>query len=196
MVGFPGLPGWDGIHPAIVMFPVVLLLVTPLLLLASLFARGAWRTWAGAALLTMVLGTLAAWFAVDSGHAAGQLVDKSKALEGAILRHEALGTLVRNVFTLLTLVYAALYLAPLWLRRTVPDALRIGLYAAFLVAFAVATGLVARAADAGGRLVHEHGLQAYVVAPAAPAPAAATPAEATAPETERHEPAPPAGVRH
>lgn len=164
---YPVIPGWDGIHPAMVMFPVALLLATPLLVLASLFARGAWRAWAGAALLTMALGTLAAWFAVGSGHAAGQLVDKTGGMAASILRHEALGVMARNVFTGLTLVYLLLYLLPTWIRRPLPDVLRIVVHAVFLVAFVGATGFVARAADAGGRLVHQEGLQAFVEAPMA-----------------------------
>lgn len=179
---YPTIPGWDGIHPAAVMFPVALLYVTPVLLLVSLFARDAWRAWAGAALVTLVLGTLGAWMAAGSGHAAGQLVDKTKELEGAILAHEALGTTVRNVFSVLALVYLALYLLPGWIRRPIPAVLRITVHAVFLAGYVAATGFLAQAADAGGRLVHQRGLRAFVEAPmaridrtppaAAPAPAA------------------------
>ncbi len=190
---YPALPGWDGIHPAMVMFPVALLLVTPVLLLVSLFVRGAWRTWAGAALVTMALGALAAWFAVASGHAAGQLVDKTRTLELAILRHEALGLAVRNVFSVLTVLFAALLLLPMWLRRPLPDWLRITTHAVFLALFVAATGFVAHAADAGGRLVHERGLRAYVVAPP-PRDAPASPAE-RAEEPPPPAPKPPSGAR-
>jgi len=164
---FPAIPGWDGIHPAMVMFPVALLLVTPLLVFASFFARGAWRAWAAAALVTMALGTVAAWFAVSSGHAAGQLVDKTKELEGTILRHEALGMTVRNLFTLLTLLWAAIVLLPTWIRRPIPQGLRIGVHVLFLAGYVASVGALARAADAGGRLVHQQGVQAMVDAPMA-----------------------------
>jgi uncharacterized membrane protein len=166
---FPAVPGWDGIHPAMVMFPVALLLVAPLLVLASFFARGAWRAWAAAALVTMALGTLAAWLAVGSGHAAGQLVDKTKELEGAILRHESLGMTVRNLFTLLTVLWAVLVLLPTWLRRPIPQGLRIGVHVLFLAGYVASVGALARAADAGGRLVHQRGVHAMVDAPVASA---------------------------
>ena len=175
---FPIIPGWDGIHPAMVMFPIVLLLATPLLLLTSLFAREAWRGWAGAALVTMVLGTLAAWLAVGSGHAAGQLVDKTRELEAAILRHESLGVNVRTDFTGLTTLNVALLLLPRWIKRPIPAALRNGVLAVFLAGYVTATGIIAHAADAGGRLVHQQGVRALVDAPVASitkAPAAATP---------------------
>jgi len=194
---YPALPGWDGLHPAVVMFPVALLLVTPVLILVSLFSRGAWRSWAGAALVTMALGALAAWFAVGSGHAAGQLVDKTKPLATAILRHEALGVTVRNVFTLLTLLFAVLLLLPMWLKRPLPAPLRITAHAVFLALFVAATGWLAQAADAGGRLVPEQGRRAFVaVAPAEETPA--TPPEAAPkPAEERATPVPrpPSGAR-
>lgn len=167
MFTFPTVPGWDGIHPALVMFPVALLLAAPLLVLASFFAGGAWRAWAAAALMTMALGTVMAWFAVSSGHAAGQLVDKSADLESAILGHEALGTSARNLFTLLTLAWAALVMLPAWLRRPLPMGLRIGVHVLFLAGYAASVGTLARTADAGGRLVHERGVHAMVDAPMA-----------------------------
>lgn len=176
MNGFPAIPGWDGIHPAMVMFPVALLLVTPLLVLASFFARGAWRTWATAALMTMALGTIAAWFAVSSGHAAGQMVDKTKELETAILRHEDLAVGARNLFTLLTVLWAVLVALPTWIKRPIPQALRIGVHVVFLAGYVASVGALARTADAGGRLVHQQGVHAMVDAPMAkvtPSPPAA-----------------------
>lgn len=167
MYGYPSVPGWDGIHPALVMFPVALLLLAPVLVFASLFAKEQWRAWTGAALLTMVIGSLAAWMAAGSGHAAGQLVDKSRELEAVILRHEALGMLVRNVFTGLTALFLVLLLLPRWVRRPIPAVVRISVFAVYLAGYVLATGLLARAADAGGRLVHERGLHAFVVAPMA-----------------------------
>lgn len=176
MSWFPTLPGWDGIHPALVMFPVALLLVTPLLAIVGLFARGAWRTWAAAALVTMALGTIAAWFAVGSGHAAGQLVDKTAELEAAILRHEALAVGARNLFTLLTVLWAAIVLLPMWIKRPIPQGMRIGVQVIFLAGYVASVGALARTADAGGRLVHQQGVHAMVDAPMAkisPSPPAA-----------------------
>ena len=167
MFSLPNVPGWDGIHPAMVMFPVALLLGSAVLLLAAVFARDAWRAWAGAALVTMLAGTLAAWLAAGSGHAAGQLVDRTPELQALILRHEALGVRVRDTFTVLTLVYVVLLLLPGWLKREPAAPLRITVQAAFLVAWVVAAGTIARAADAGGRLVHTHGVHALVDAPLA-----------------------------
>jgi uncharacterized membrane protein len=162
MLTFPSIPGWNGMHPVVVQFAVVLLFTAPLLLLLSLFARRSWRTWTGAALLLMGLGSLAAWFAVGTGHAAGQLVDKTPALALAIAQHEALGMLTRTVFTILTLVFGALLLTQSAIRKSVPDAFRISVHAVFLVVYLICALSIANAADRGGRLVHQYGLQAMV----------------------------------
>jgi uncharacterized membrane protein len=159
---FPSIPEWDGIHPVMVQFPIVLLLVAPLLLIVSLFARNTWRTWAGSALLLMVLGTLAAWLAVGSGHAAAQLVDKTSDLEGAIARHEAFGVMTRNWFTVLTAAFALLMALPAMMKKSLPNAPRIAAYALFAVVYLACTTSLANTAYRGGRLVHEMGVRAMV----------------------------------
>lgn len=163
------IPGWDGIHPAMVHFPIALFLAAPILLLVSLFTRQTWKTWAAAALVLMILGTFAVWLAAASGHAAGQLVDKTAILEREIGRHEALGVTTRNLFTALTGAFVVLTVLPLVLRRALPPPARISLYAAFLVVYLGGTTMLARTANQGGRLVHELGIQAMIEKPSQPA---------------------------
>jgi uncharacterized membrane protein len=110
----------------------------------------------------MGLGSLAAWFAVGTGHAAGQLVDKTPALALAIAQHEALGVLTRTVFTILTLVFGALLIVQASIKRTLPAAFRISVHAVFLVIYLICVLSIANTADRGGRLVHQYGLQAMV----------------------------------
>lgn len=161
---FPSMPPWDGIHPAMVQFPIVLLLVAPLLLLISLFMRQSWRSWAGAALVLMALGSLAAWLAVASGHSAGQIVDKTAELGAAIARHEAFGSLTRNLFTILTLVFGALLLVSSLPKKPLPGAARISLHAVFLLVYLGCALTIVNTAYRGGRLVHEFGVKAMVAA--------------------------------
>jgi uncharacterized membrane protein len=163
-----------------VQFPIVLLFVAPLLLLVSLFTMKSWRAWAGASLMVMALGTFAAWLAVGSGHAAGQLVDKTGAMAQVLARHEAFGVLTRNVFTLLTVVLALMLLIPAIAKKPLPAALRITGFALFVVVYALCTTTLANTAYRGGRLVHEFGVRAMLadqraelVSDEAPVPAGA-----------------------
>jgi uncharacterized membrane protein len=187
MSALPSIPGWDGIHPLMVQFTVVLFCVTPVLLLVTLLSRKAWDTWARATLLVMTMGAIASWLAVASGHAAAQLVDKTVLLQHQIAAHEALGVQARNVFTLFTVAFALLVFLPAWLRRTLPTPARLALYASFLVVGCAGGLVIGGAASLGGRLVHESGVRAMIV-PAEPA--AAVDPNAAAPEP-KHETAPP-----
>ena len=191
MNALPAIPGWDGIHPLMVQFTVVLFSLTPVLLVASLLSRKAWDTWARATLLVMALGVVASWLAVASGHAAAQLVDKTAQLQGAIGAHEALGVQTRNVFTLFTVAFALLVFLPSWLKRTLPGPARYALYASFLVVGCAAGLVMARAASLGGRLVHESGVRAMVVR-AEPVPAADANAPAPEPTHQTSTTPPPA----
>ena len=162
MNSFPSIPGWDGIHPAMVHFPIALLFAAPILLLVSLFARKSWRVWAVASLVLMCIGTVAAWLAAASGHAAAQLVDKTPALERAIGGHEALAVTTRDLFTIMTLVFGALMVLPAALKKPLPAALRTIIHVVFLVAYGGCAILLANTANRGGRLVHEAGVRAIV----------------------------------
>jgi uncharacterized membrane protein len=188
-MGFPAIPGWDGIHPAMVQFAIVLLFVSPLLLIVSLFMRQSWRAWSGAFLLMMGLGAFATWLAVASGHAGGQLVDKTPALEHAIAAHEALGILTRNLFSALALVFAVLLIAEVRLRDRVPAALRITINVVFLIAYLGCTTFLANTASRGGQLVHDAGIRAMVDKPIA-AVTATPEATAPSPSTAPHAPTP------
>lgn len=194
MMGFPTIPGWDGIHPAMVQFAIVLLLVAPLILFISLFARGTWRAWASAALLLMGLGTVAAWMAVGSGHAAGQLVDKSPLLIQAVTAHEALGVQTLTLFASLTGVFIVLMLLPRWIKKPIPGGVRIGVHAVFLVIYLGSALVIVNAADRGGRLVHELGVRAMVASRVA-ASTEANPAGGEAREVPKPQPPPPSEER-
>jgi type III secretory pathway component EscT len=99
---------------------------------------------------------------VGSGHAAGQLVDKVHGLERSIAQHEGLGIATRNLFTLLTVVWALVMLVPVWRKKPLAPPLRIGVQVAFLACYLVATAVLANTAMQGGQLVHDHGVRAML----------------------------------
>ena len=170
MIETPPMPSWDGLHPLIVHFPVALLLVAPLFVLLGLVWRAHRRGLFVAALLLMVLGTASAWIAVSTGEAAGKLADRSPEVDAVLGHHEELAESTRTIFTVLTLVFAGLVLAPVLLRREAGEVTTVVLAALFLAVYGAGTLVLANTAHNGGRLVHELGVRSLM--PSSPLPAA------------------------
>ncbi|MGE5200046.1 MAG: DUF2231 domain-containing protein [Rhodospirillaceae bacterium] len=158
----PPWPGWDGLHPLVIHFPVALLLVAPVFLLLSAFWRTHARAFGIAALVLLVLGTAAAFVSVETGEAAAELADRTDAITAAIAEHQELAEEALNVFAVITIVYA-LWLA---LSGVFKPLARPGVQmtAALVVCGAVLAGSlqIAAAAHRGGLLVHKFGVHAML----------------------------------
>lgn len=180
MMHFPSLPGWHGLHPLIVHFPVALLIVAPLFLVLSLVFGRYSRQFMLAAWILMVLGTTAAFLAVATGSAAGKLVERSPEIQEALEHHEELGETTRLIFAGLSGIFAALLFGPRLLRRDLRRPVLVTLSLVFLVLYGEGIVLLANTAHQGGQLVHGLGVRALV------STAAENPA--SAPESEsRHQ---------
>jgi uncharacterized membrane protein len=167
---FPSIPGWDGVHPLVVHFPIALLLVAPLfVILGAAFTRhGRW--FSVAALILMALGTIGVWTAVGSGEAAADLVTRTPQIAGALERHESMAETTRVLFTALTFVFATIVLTPLMLRRGVGGWQRIAAHGTFLVFYLAGAVYLANTAHQGGMLVHDLGVRSVVaISPTTPA---------------------------
>lgn len=164
------IPPWNGLHPLIVHFPIALLMVAPILIVVALLAKQE-RAFLTSALIVMALGTAGAWLAVATGEAAGHLAEGIPGAEPLLERHEEMAESARTVFTVLTLVFAALIAVPWALKREPPRAVRLGSYGGLLAVYAGALLFLANTAHQGARLVHEKGVHALVV-PGASGPAA------------------------
>ena len=70
--------------------------------------------------------------------------------------------MTRNLFTIMTLVFGALMVLHVALKKPMPGALRNVIHVAFLIAYIGCTIMLANTANRGGRLVHEAGLRAIV----------------------------------
>lgn len=158
----PPLPPWDGLHPLVVHFPIALLLIAPLLVVAGLLWRAGSRGLLVSAFALMLLGTVAAWVAVGSGEAAGKRAEDrgGPVVERVLDQHEELAETTRNVFTALTIVFAAMLFAPLLTRRTLDRVPSAVLHAAFLAMYGGGLVYLVNTAHQGGRLVHELGVRA------------------------------------
>lgn len=157
----PPWPGWDGLHPLIIHFPIGLLMIAPLFVLLAVVVRRHASGFSQAALVLLVLGTAATYVAVSTGKAAGELAEHNDAINAVMSQHEEMAENTRNVFTGLTIAYAAfLVLSARGLLRR-PAVLAV----ANLVFFVVLAGsslLVANTGHLGGRLVHQLGVHAIM----------------------------------
>ncbi len=153
---------WNGLHPTIVHFPIALLAVAPILIVVGLLAKDE-GAFLASALMVMALGTAGAWLAVASGDAAGNLAERVPDARVVLERHGEMGATTRTIFTALTLAFAAYLVAPVAVNREPTRAMRLGMYGAFLAAYAGALLYLANTAREGGRVAHEGGIHAFVV---------------------------------
>jgi uncharacterized membrane protein len=184
---FPPLPSdWSGLHPLVIHFPIALLLVAPILVVLAMVARNNRRPYLVSALVLMALGTLMTYVAVSTGEAAGELAERAGNVEAMIERHEGLAETTQAIFTVVTLVFAALLVVPALLKRKLEGMLFYATYGVFLVAYLAGTAVLANTAHQGGLLVHQAGIHA-MVAPANGAQATAQAGETRAPHGDEDE---------
>ena len=144
----PAIP--DPLHPALVHFPIVLILLGTGLSILAVFWRKGYVPGFAAALL--VMGALGAWAAVASGKSDGGLVENTSAGVSALLdAHEtwAERTLTAAAFA------AVIAVASVGLFRF-PRAAR-GVAVAAALAAMVAAWTVYETGHRGGALVYQHG---------------------------------------
>jgi uncharacterized membrane protein len=158
----PPWPGWDGLHPLVVHFPVALLLVAPVFLLLSAFWRKHAQAFGIAALVLLVLGTAAAFVAVETGEAAAELADRTEAITAAIAQHQELAEQARNVFAVITLCYALVLALSGVFKPLAKPAVHMTVALVTCGAVLVGSLQIAAAAHRGGLLVHKLGVHAMM----------------------------------
>ncbi len=164
----PPWPGWDGLHPLIIHFPIALLMVAPLFVALAVVAPKRSAGFSLAGFLLLAMGTLSTFVAVSTGLAAGELADHTDAINAVISRHEELAETTATVFAALTVLYAALlFVAPRIRRLSTPAFARAG-NAVFVVLLLADCLLLVNTAHQGGRLVHQLGVRAIMPAIIAP----------------------------
>jgi uncharacterized membrane protein len=167
----PAMP--DPLHPALVHFPVVLILLGAAAAAVTVFWRKAQLPVYAAVLLT--LGALGAWVAVATGKADGGLVETSSPAMSALLdAHETWAERTRTAAT----VAAFLAAGSLALVRRIPRAATAAAVATALAA-ATAAWTVYETGHRGGALVYHHGAGVNITAAT---PAAGTPVSESAHE--------------
>lgn len=157
----PTIPDWSEVHPLIIHFPIVLLLVAPLFIMVAMVMNPQKaRPFLIAALALMVMGTASAFAAVSTGKAAAEVAERTVAVSGVLERHENLAHTTELVFALLTLIFTTVLFLPAYLKREMGTVALRSLLLAFLLLYGAGTVVLVNAAHNGGRLVHEFGVHA------------------------------------
>lgn len=141
----------DPLHPAVVHFPIVLILLGTCTSVVAVFWRRGYVPAMAAALLT--LGALGAWVALETGESDGGLVENTApAVEQLVEAHENWAK--RTLTT--TAVASVIAIVSVALVRVPRAARAIGV--ATVLAAAVASWTVYETGHRGGALVYHHGV--------------------------------------
>jgi uncharacterized membrane protein len=165
MPQFPPIPTWDSLHPLIIHFPIVLLLVSPLfIMIGAVLSPSNGRPYTIVALILLICGTGSLFVAAATGEAAAKLAERSGGVEGVLATHEDLATETEIVFSGLSLIFLGMVTLPSILRRQKTRLFTTFLPFTFLVLYSVGVLFLINTGHAGGRLVHEFSVHAIMPA--------------------------------
>ena len=168
MLQFPPMPTWDSMHPMIIHFPIVLLLLSPVfVLISATLSPPKGKPYMVSALLILLLGTGSLFIAGSTGHSAAELAERGGAVEAVLEAHEDLASETQIVFAGLSTILLGMYFIPRLLKRQENRLFSTFLPLSFLVLYMVGFLFLVNTAHAGGRLVHEFGIHAIVPASSA-----------------------------
>ncbi len=158
----PPWPGWDGLHPLVIHFPIALLLIAPLFVALAVVRPKHAGMFGFSALLLLAIGTAAAFVAVETGEAAAELATRTDAINAAIERHASMAETARDLFAGLTALYAVLLGLPFLVKKLSARGWVMATNTIFLGLLLAGGVVLANAAHQGGLLVHKYGVQAML----------------------------------
>lgn len=165
MTPLPPIPGWESMHPLVIHFPIVLLLLSPLFVLVSaLLPALKGRTYLTIGLVLLLTGVASAYLAMETGEAAAELAERTPAINAALQAHEGLASQTRMVFSVLSVILIGLFALPYLLRRPLTRLHSTALPLIFLALYSTGVVALLNTAHQGGRLVHQYGVHAMLPA--------------------------------
>jgi len=106
MPQLPMIPGWDGIHPLLIHFPLTLFFLAPVFVLfASLTKATTRRMFFISALTVMLFGITSTYAAFEAGQTAAASVTEAGEVKTVMERHQELASLARSSLTAATLLF-------------------------------------------------------------------------------------------
>ncbi len=149
------MPPWNHLHPALVHFPIALLLVSPLLVLAGLLWPAQRLGIHFGALVALVLGEAGALAALVTGEAATALASTTPELRLALAAHERAAQWATGIFGALTVAFCLLWA---WSLAAPRGRVRIPVLMAIWLALSLAgMAELIQAGHLGGHMVHDLG---------------------------------------
>ena len=158
----PPIPPWSSLHVLVVHMPIGLLLLSPILLILGMLP-GRWRDGLRVgALLVLVLGSAAAYLALQSGEAAAMIVDRSEQIDAVLARHAQFAELTCGIFLGGTIIYGLFLGVGLFFPAIGRG--KVALTAQIVALLVITSGclLLADTGHLGGQLVHELGIRAML----------------------------------
>ena len=165
MLQFPPIPTWDSLHPMLVHFPIVLLLLCPLfVLISALMAPPKGRPYMISALIILLLGTGSLFLAAAAGEAAATVAGHGSPADAVLKSHADLAEETEIVSLVLCAILVGIVALPRFLQREETRLTTTLVPLSFLVLYCVGVLFLVSTAHAGGRLVHEFGVHAIIPA--------------------------------
>ncbi len=163
MYHIPPIPTWDALHPLVIHFPIVLLLLSPVfILLGAMLKEPIGESYRIAGLILLLLGTISLFVATSTGEAAAELADRSGGVDAVLTAHQNMAADTRMFFAGLSAILLGMTLLPRILKREGTRFSTTFMHMAFLILYSVGILFLVNTAHAGGRLVHEFGVHALL----------------------------------
>ena len=168
MPQFPPIPPWDSLHPLVIHFPIVLLLLSPVFIVVSaILSPPKGRPYLIAALAILFMGTVSLFVAEVTGESAARLAARSGYISAVLDAHVHLASETTIAFSGLLAILSAIVMLPRRLGCPETRLITTFMPASFLILYCAGILFMINTAHAGGRLVHQYGVHAVVV-PAEP----------------------------
>ena len=147
--------GWYGVHVIVVHIPILALLIAPFLVIVGAALAARKRQFVlGAALALMVMGTSMSFVAIATGEAALKAVGPTPAIKLVVEKHRLLAETTTELFSVLTVGFAALLLLTGRLGRELESRTGTALLAVYLILYTSGALFLVHTALQGGQVAH------------------------------------------